>query len=115
MTTVYKPCERNPDNELLEAINKMTRGISEERLNEVLGVMSISHLSKLLLIAECAELNQWQPINENTPKDRLINIYDEGYGQTIVTWNEFYKCFTDFHGHKYMQPTHWQEIPEDPL
>ena len=57
--------------------------------------------------------NPWHPI-ETAPKDRSVNIYDKGYGQQKVQWNEFYKCFTDFHGHKYLNPTHWQELPEDP-
>lgn len=95
------------------------RGITEERLNAILQQPSTRRNDELRLFLlylinnECTELNPWQPI-ETAPKDRSVNIYDKGYGQQKVQWNEFYKCFTDFHGHKYLNPTHWQELPEDP-
>ena len=65
---------------------------------------------------ECRELQEpWIPIEENTPRDRQIKIYDDGYGQVVVQWNAYFRCFTDPHGHKYLNPTHYQELPADPV
>ena len=67
------------------------------------------------LFNECAELNAWQPIDENTPKDKNILVYDPGYGQLVVIWSEFYSLWITVFGRKLTQPpTHWQELPEDP-
>lgn len=98
------------------------RGISEEVLKIKLSEIKRSTefqdgrwqmLVELSLL--CTELNPWLPIDENTPKDMQIKIYDSGYGQVIVSWNEFYRKFTDPHGHIYHHPTHYQELPEAPL
>lgn len=90
------------------------KGITEERLKQYLTTTIWCHRTLAELLKECTELNPWKPIDESTPKDRPVNIYDKGYGQQKVQWNEFYKCFTDFHGHKYLNPTHFCELPEDP-
>lgn len=97
----------------------MTEGITKERLGEIRSYyaseLNISDACLIddLLNDECTELNPWQPI-ESAPKDRPIKIYDAGYGQVVVNWSEFYTCFIDPHGHKYLNPTHWCELPEDP-
>lgn len=57
----------------------------------------------------------WIPIDENTPRDRQIKIYDAGYGQVVVQWNAYFRCFTDPHGHKYLNPIQYQELPADPV
>jgi hypothetical protein len=95
------------------------RFVSEERLKEMLndqedGRHHEKEFIEFLLDQECKDLNEWQPIDEYTPKDRKIMIYDDSYGHAAVSWNNFYNYFTDDHGHKYMQPTHWQKLPEDP-
>jgi hypothetical protein len=53
----------------------MTRGISEERLKELIDRNGIyTDLFKSLL-HECQELSPWMPIDENTPTDRDINVF----------------------------------------
>lgn len=96
------------------------RGISEKELEKRL--QALKHDSTVrslleILIDDCRELKEpWIPIDENTPRDRRIKIYDAGYeGQVIVQWNEYFRCFIDPRGHKYLNPTHYQELPEDPI
>lgn len=94
------------------------KGITEERLLELrLGCDSpfLSNFLDLLIEAECTELSAWQPIDENTPKDKYILVYDPGYGQLVVIWSEFYNVWITVFGRKLTHPpTHWQELPEDP-
>ena len=90
------------------------RGISEERLIDIFACYPLEAAEKIIL-QECQELQEpWIPIDENTPRDRQIKIYDAGYGQVVVQWNAYFRCFTDPHGHKYLNPTHYQELPEPP-
>ena len=87
------------------------RGITEERLKDLFKEYSFIGF----ILAECTELNAWQPIDENTPKDKNILVYDPGYGQLVVIWSEFYSLWITVFGRKLTQPpTHWQELPEDP-
>jgi len=68
-----------------------------------------------VLIDQCHELQEpWIPIDKNTPRDRQIKIYDVGYGQVVVQWNAYFRCFTDPRGGKYLNPSHYQELPEPP-
>lgn len=95
------------------------KGITEERLKEVFSWFYWpSDAEKKFfesLLSECTELNAWQPIDENTPKDKYILVYDPGYGQLVVIWSEFYSVWiTDFGRKLTHPPTHWQELPEDP-
>ena len=91
------------------------RGISEERLIDIFACYPLEAAEKIIL-QECQELQEpWMPIDENTPRDRQIKIYDAGYGQVVVQWNAYFRCFTDPHGHKYLNPTHYQELPADPV
>lgn len=79
------------------------------------------------LISECQELNQWQTIDENTPKDRRILLHFKcsfgGHkGKTQVgIFNEVINLYIPLDSHGYSddyireyQPTHWQELPADP-
>ena len=58
------------------------RGITEERLRELQEKTSnkeYKFLYNWLLITECKELNQWQQIDENTPRDRrILLLYEDG-------------------------------------
>ena len=95
----------------------MTEGISKERLIELRDGGSSPEFRrtlKWLVHNECKELNPWMPIDENTPKDRTILICDIGYGQVAVDWNEFTGSFSNAHRSKYLSPTHWQFLPENP-
>ena len=93
----------------------MTRGISEERLKEIrenLNKFDIrGHSTINQAINECKELNQWQPIDENTPKDREI-LVSNGYQYFIGIWNTTQNCWVDDSGS--INPTHWQELPKNP-
>ena len=87
------------------------RGITEERLKEVFSKLywSTNDDKELFtaLLSECTELNAWQPIDENTPNDRHVLLY----GGHVP-------CCQMFVGHANAnwswEPTHWQELPEDP-
>ena len=79
------------------------RGITEERLKDLFKEYSFIGF----ILAECTELNAWQPIDENTPKDRHVLLY----GGHVP-------CCQMFVGHANAnwswEPTHWQELPKDP-
>ena len=85
------------------------RGITEEKLLKLRKKYKSNIVYKLIdyLIKECTELNTWQPIDENTPKDRHVLLY----GGHVP-------CCQMFVGHANAnwswEPTHWQELPEDP-
>jgi len=85
------------------------RGITEEKLLKLRTKYKSNIVNKLIdyLIKECTELNTWQPIDENTPKDRHVLLY----GGHVP-------CCQMFVGHANAnwswEPTHWQELPEDP-
>ena len=85
------------------------RGITEEKLLKLRTKYKSNIVNKLIdyLIKECTELNTWQPIDENTPKDRHVLLYGGHVpycqmfvGQANANWS--------------WEPTHWQELPEDP-
>jgi len=67
-----------------ERIN-MTEGISKEDLKYKLSTLywSTDDCNQLItaMMCECKELDPWLPIDENTPKDRMILIWDDNYGQ----------------------------------
>ncbi len=87
------------------------RGITEESLRHVMKMHDMNDSKTSLIFShlcnECTELNTWQPIDENTPKDRHVLLYGGHvpYCQMFV-------------GHAnanwLWEPTHWQELPEDP-
>ena len=85
------------------------KGISEERLTQLLGE-AYGEYEELficnLLNNECKELQPWQPL-ESGPKDRPVFPY----GGHVP-------CCQMFVGHAdanwYWQPAHWCELPLDP-
>lgn len=82
--------------------------ISKERLETLLNNTSYITANDLLrvLINECKELNQWQPIDENTPRDRRILLLYEDGDVRIDWWH-----------HSSQQDNRivaWIEIPEPP-
>jgi hypothetical protein len=98
------------------------KGISEKRLKILLNrAIETSDGGSVrayiyLLERECKELNPWMPIDENTPKDRGVLGYvpykDGGY-KSIIGWGCFFECWVSDCGDP-IEPTHWQELPEDP-
>ena len=84
------------------------RGITEERLKDLCKKYSFIGF----ILAECTELNAWQPIDENTPKFRPVLIrFFEGKEVGILTYEGWQSTYAeDF----IESPTHWQELPEDP-
>ena len=93
------------------------RGITEERLIELMhsstNKRDVNFIYQLIS-TECQELNQLQPIDKNTPKDRQIILYTKEYGLVIGKW------FTDdrtgwWTAHCMpVTPTHWMELPDQP-
>lgn len=75
-----------------------------EKMYEPHAIMNILHM----LVDECTELNAWQPIDENTPKDRNLMLH---FPTGPINWRKWV-------GHSNSNwpftPTHWQELPEDP-
>lgn len=78
------------------------RGITEERLRELIEDSSCP-VTMGYLIHECTELKPWQTI-ESAPKDRDVLWYLPEFGKVIDFWG----------GIESNDPTHWQELPEDP-
>lgn len=107
----------------------MTIGISKERLLRKLVYMPVgisdydrgrnAVLNELLI--ECTELNPWQLIDENTPKDRLIWGFVDGHKRLII-WAKtshvplYGFCLADQGAEDFdiCHPTHWMELPENP-
>lgn len=95
------------------------RGISEERLNELIEMYRFNSSETPLilceLIKECEELNNWNPIDDNTPKDRPVllltncNIVIEGY---FVNLDGGY--WVDCLYHDEIKPKAWLELPLAP-
>lgn len=95
------------------------KGITEERLRELAMAPCDSDTETLmwLLKLESKELNTWLPI-ESAPKDRQILLLwpdlgvMEGEWIVDVFWCDMWEltgCSMDD------QPTHWQELPLDPV
>ena len=93
------------------------RGITEERLKEVFSwfYWPSDNEKKFFesLLSECTELNAWQPIDENTPKDKWLLVSDAA--------NDIYiGRFASQYGRWYVDiginvaPIYWQELPDDP-
>lgn len=79
------------------------RGISEERLREIIdnpGYGGLLYGSSLL--NECTELNPWQPI-ESAPLKRRLRLFGR---------NQVDAALNDEGDRAYY--THWQELPGDP-
>jgi len=81
--------------------------VAKKRLNELDVIRT--------LIYECKELNQWQTIDGNTPKDRpILLFYPQHYGGCFQGYwvNGRFTC--DIDSLYDDEPTHWQELPEPP-
>ena len=106
-------------------------GISKKRLGEIVEIYCDPRVKaeiNYLIEYECKELNPWLPIDENTPKDRAILAYNKLTGWYKTKYiNGQWPCFgwNQLCGFKidkadpvasvhYPQPTHYQELPEDP-
>lgn len=83
------------------------RGITEERLKEVFSKLywTTNDEKELFtaLLSECTELNAWQPIDENTPKDRDLVLYFSPNKKWVGSLGRDWP----------FAPTHWQELPKD--
>ena len=68
------------------------------------------------LLTKCQELNQWMPI-ETAPRDgRYLRLYD-GLSQIDGRWFSYSESLDPgfWAGNDMsLDPTHWQELPEDP-
>ena len=94
------------------------RGITEERLRHVMKMHDMDDSKTSLIFShlcnECTELNAWQPIDENTPKDKLIFLFYPGVGKQIgILIADTCCCHIGKHLSQ-CKPTHWQELPKDP-
>lgn len=89
-----------------EIINVFDRYFEEKPITEDI---------ETLLLSECKELNTWLPIDENTPKDRRLNLYWKGYGWFTGQWRMGqYFCDAGLMVPVNIKPTHYQELPPDP-
>lgn len=65
-----------------------------------------------ILTEQCKELNQWLPIDENTPKDIPL-LLKANCG--VAVEGSFNGCYWEEHFlHTEIRPTHYQELPDDP-
>lgn len=85
------------------------KGITKQELLEI-DPWQYDNQQDLLnaILDKCTELNPWQPIDENTPKDRFLLLYSpgiEGVSKKFV--GKLESCW-------YWNPTHWCELQEDP-
>lgn len=90
------------------------RGISEARLLKLREHFDKPYSiveAKLVqdLINECKELNPWLPIDENTPKYKELLLY---YPENDSS--ERLCRVTKYDPNSIRQPTHYQELPDDP-
>ena len=101
----------------------MTIGISKEELIALKESMPDGN-SKLFihgLIIKCHELNPWLPIDENTPKDRRLNLHWPGTGWITGCWIQLNSTVGYFthdlsrYDPPSVKPTHYQELPDDPI
>lgn len=94
----------------------MTIGISKEDLLQFLKEHDFDDPLKTdkALTALLKELNPWLPIDENTPKDRLLVMRTKEYGDPLV--GKWFACsdrgWWAANCIK-VTPTHYQELPED--
>ena len=84
------------------------KGITEESLRHVMKMHDMNDSKTSLIFShlfnECTELNAWQPIDENTPKDRDLVLYFSPNKKWVGSLGRDWP----------FAPTHWQELPKDP-
>lgn len=94
----------------------MTEGISKDRLLQIgTGYMSGNALNALIR-DECKELDLWIPIDENTPRHRDLLVYAPAYQdlrslKQVCRWHVSAGFCID----ELRTPTHYKELPEDPV
>lgn len=94
------------------------RGITEERLIEKradaarLGTLNEAFIIDDLL-NECREISPWQAI-ETAPKDRRVLLFYPARGENGISFQQIGFCPVINRLLSHPQPTHWQELPEDP-
>ena len=102
------------------------KGISEERLTQLLGEAYAEYEELFiynLLNTECVELNPWQPMTgqawnniESAPKDREILVFAPSYdGLRSLRQISKYHPDAGYCIDELRNPTHWQELPPDPI
>jgi len=101
----------------------MTEGISKEELKDKLSTLywSTDDCDQLItaMMRECKELDQWIPIDENTPKDRsLLLLWPQEIGGAMQGYwlcDAWYCDMWELTGSLMSnQPTHYKLLPEDP-
>lgn len=103
----------------------MTEGISKERLKQILHSEANIRNKELqfylvwLITTECTELDQWIPIDENTPKDRsLLLLWPQEIGGAMQGYwlcDAWYCDMWELTGSLMSnQPTHYKLLPDDP-
>jgi len=68
------------------------------------------YIIEKLLIEECTELNPWLPIDENTPKDRMLLVATKGNEILVAIYREKYNKWL-YRDWEEVFPTHYQELP----
>lgn len=97
------------------------RGITEKRLRELEKQSWDPFIMFHELFGECEKINPWLPIDENTPKDRLLWGFVEGK-KRLIKWGKtshvplYGFCLADQGAEDFdiCYPTHYCELPEDP-
>lgn len=96
----------------------MTEGIGKERLQQLKDRYEFSMEAcdfAEMLLNECTELKPWMPIDENTPKDRPIRLFN-GAKHLAAKWNERednWWIVISF-GSSSEPFTRWCGLPDDP-
>lgn len=95
----------------------MTIGISKKDLIDI-NPWEYDNQQDLLnaILEKCKELNQWLPIDENTPKDKRIFLWfpeANPINKIIGKWDCVNKKFITEHS-AFGNPTYYQELPDDP-
>jgi len=98
----------------------MTEGISKEKIQNLIeyGITTgqldsdIDLLKALLDL--CAELDPWMTVDENTPKDKYILIFDYMVkSQVVAKFDDKIGMYLD-RNRVAVYATHYKLLPEDP-
>lgn len=93
----------------------MTEGISKEELIGINPWEYCTHRDLLeAIIKRCVELDPWLKIDDNTPRDREILLYDNGIHIGIFDYFDgiLPACWVDRNGRKLL-PTLYKLLPGD--
>lgn len=97
----------------------MTEGISKEKLIKLYIEKYSEEVTEELLLSECTELDPWLPIDENTPKDRPILVFNgvkylAQWDYCLDSWSTLPVFWAGATLDKSKLPTHYKLLPEDP-